>query len=81
MIIDDLVIPDPIKHQLKRLLSHIERSDSVAQAIRTSARAEGFALGLETLNALRLGDVENLYLAFEMALEERMKILTQSPKT
>jgi hypothetical protein len=81
MIIDDLVIPDPIKHQIKRLLSHIERSESVAQAIRTSARAEGFALGLETLNALRLGDVENLYLAFEMALEERMKVLTQSPKT
>jgi hypothetical protein len=76
MIIDDLVLPDPIKHQIKRLLSHIERSESVAQAIRTSARAEGFALGLETLHALRLGDVENLYLAFEVALEERMKVLT-----
>jgi hypothetical protein len=81
MIIDDLVIPDPIKHQIKRLLSHIEHSDSVAQAIRSSARAEGFALGLETLNALRLGDVEHLYLTFELALEERMKVLTQPPKT
>jgi hypothetical protein len=80
MIIDDLVIPDPIKVQLSRLLGHIERAESVAQAIRSSARAEGFALGLETLSALRLGDVENLYLAFEQAREERIKVLTRSVK-
>ncbi|MDB6143712.1 MAG: hypothetical protein JWP80_2756 [Pseudomonas sp.] len=80
MIIDDLVIPDPIKVQLTRLLCHIERAESVAQAIRASARAEGFALGLETLNALRLGDVENLYLTFEQAREARIKMLTRCAK-
>jgi len=75
MIIDALSIADPIKHQIRRLLSHIERSESLGQAIRAGARAEGFALGLETLNAMRVGDVENLYIVFEVALEERMKAL------
>lgn len=44
-------------------------------AANASATAKGFVLGLETAGALRAGDAENLYLVFESALQQRLKIL------
>lgn len=58
-----------------RLLAQISRADSITVAVKAGAIAEGFVLGLETAGVLGTGDAENLYLVFESALQQRLKIL------
>lgn len=61
-------MPEPVRLQVKKLLAHLESSESI-QAVRIAAqRAEGFVLGLETAGFH--GDLtEALYIGFENAAE------------
>ncbi|WP_150806220.1 hypothetical protein [Pseudomonas fluorescens] len=72
---EDVVLGPRTKREADRLLAQIGRADSMIVAVKAGARAEGFVLGLETAGALRAGDAENLYLVFESALEQRLRIL------
>jgi hypothetical protein len=42
-----------------------------SKLLRAADRAEGFALGIETLRALNPGEVEGLYLVFDRAFQAR----------
>jgi hypothetical protein len=42
-----------------------------SKLLRAADRAEGFALGIETVRALNQGDVEGLYLVFDRAYQAR----------
>lgn len=71
----DAVLGSNTKREADRLLTQIGRADSMIVAVKAGATAEGFVLGLETAGALSAGDAENLYLVFESALQQRLKIL------
>lgn len=72
---EDAVLVPKTKREADRVLAQIERADTMIIAVKAGARAEGFVLGLETAGALRAADAENLYLVFESALQQRLKIL------
>ncbi|WP_150805706.1 hypothetical protein [Pseudomonas fluorescens] len=72
---EDVVLGAKMKREADRLLAQIGRANTMIVAVKAGARAEGFVLGLETAGALRAGDAESLYLAFESAFEQRLKIL------
>ncbi|VVO21606.1 hypothetical protein PS723_04254 [Pseudomonas fluorescens] len=73
--VEDVVLGAKMKREADRLLAQIGRANTMIVAVKAGARAEGFVLGLETAGALRAGDAESLYLAFESAFEQRLKIL------
>lgn len=72
---EDVVLSPTIDREALKLLAQIGRADSMIVAVKVGARAEGFVLGLETAGALRLGDAKHLYIVFETATEERLKLL------
>jgi len=57
--------------QALKLLGAIEQARTQTEAWRAADRAEGFALGIETLRALNPGENERLYMVFEAALQVR----------
>ena len=66
-----LGLPSAIRVQASKLLRAISSSATLEDALRAADRAEGFALGIETVRALNLGDVEGLYLVFDRAYQAR----------
>jgi hypothetical protein len=54
------------------LLGAIEQARTKTEVWRAADRAEGFALGVETLRALNPSDNERLYMAFDQALQVRL---------
>lgn len=77
MIIETLTLAEPVKRQVVRLLKQIDQATSMIQAVKSGARADGFVLGLETVGALSHGEVNDLHLFFETALEARLRALAQ----
>lgn len=75
---DDVVLSEKTKREAERLLAQIVRADSMIVAVKAGARADGFVLGMEVAGGLRNGDAERLYIIFDNALEERLKLLTSS---
>jgi len=74
---EGVVLGEKMQREADRLLAEIVRADSMIIAVKAGARADGFVLGLETGRALRAGDAERLYIIFEAALVERLKILSR----
>lgn len=72
---EDSVLGARKKCEAGRLLAQIRGADSMIVAVKAGATAEGFVRGLEIAGALIAGDAENLYLVFESALQQRLKIL------
>lgn len=66
-----LGLPSAIRVQAGQLLRAISSAATLEDALRAADRAEGFALGIETLRALNQGDVEGLYLVFDRAYQAR----------
>lgn len=60
-----------IRTQASKLLRAISCAATLEEALRAADRAEGFALGIETVRALNPGDVEGLYLVFDRAYQAR----------
>ncbi|HEX8595733.1 MAG TPA: hypothetical protein VF682_21035 [Pseudomonas sp.] len=77
MIIETLVLSEPVKRQVLRLLNQIEHAHSMIQAVKSGARADGFVIGLEAAGALSPDEIDSLHLFFETALESRLKALAQ----
>lgn len=67
-----LNLPQALNTQALKLLGAIEQARTKTEAWRAADRAEGFALGIETLRALNPGDNERLYMAFDQALQGRL---------
>lgn len=66
-----LGLPAAIRAQASKLLRAISSAATREDALRAADRAEGFALGIETLRALNPGEVEGLYLVFDRAFQAR----------
>lgn len=67
-----LNLPQALNAQALKLLGAIEQARTKTEAWRAADRAEGFALGVETLRALNPGENERLYMAFDQALQVRL---------
>jgi len=69
--LEPLNLPSVIRLQASKLLRAITSAATLEDAVRAADRAEGFALGIETVRALNPGDVEGLYLVFDRAYQAR----------
>lgn len=75
--VEGVVLNEKMQREADRLLAQIVRADSMIIAVKAGARADGFVLGLDTSGVLRAGDAEKLYIIFEAALVERLKMLSR----
>ena len=67
-----LNLPSAVRTQADKLLQNINAGATVIDTLRTADRAEGFALGVETVRALRPADIEILYRAYDEATQSRL---------
>ena len=74
---DGVILSARIERDADKLLAQIERADSMIVAAKAGARAEGFVLGLESARAVADETVEQLYVIFGTATEERLKVLSK----
>lgn len=72
---DGITLSPKIDREADKLLAQIARADSMIIAAKAGARAEGFVLGLESARALNEATIDQLYLIFDMATEDRLKEL------
>lgn len=72
-----LNLPAAIRAQAAKLLHAINCAETLIETLRAADRAEGFALGIETVRALNPIDIENLYLVLENAAQARQSELEQ----
>ncbi|MET0950330.1 MAG: hypothetical protein ABWY17_17790 [Pseudomonas sp.] len=77
MNIETLILTEPVKRQVIRLLRQIEQASSMIQAVKSGARADGFVLGLEASGTVSHSEIDNLHVFFETALEARLRALVQ----
>lgn len=66
-----LNLPAATRTQASALLAVIYGASNRDELLRATGRAEGFILGLETLDALDAIDVQNLYVVVEVAALRR----------
>jgi hypothetical protein len=72
-----LHLPSAVHAQALKLLSTIAQASTVADTLHAADRAEGFALGIETVNALNPGATEGLYLVFDAVSQARQAELEE----
>ncbi|VVQ25981.1 hypothetical protein [Pseudomonas fluorescens] len=72
---DGVELSPKIEREADKLLAQIARADSMILAAKAGARAEGFVLGLEAAGALRESTIDQLYVIFDVATEERLRSL------
>jgi hypothetical protein len=73
---DGVELSPKIEREADRLLAQISQADSMIVAAKAGARAEGFVLGLESARALSEATIDQLYVIFDSATEERLRSLT-----
>lgn len=72
---EGVALSPKINREADKLLAQIARADSMIVAAKAGARAEGFVLGLESARALSEATIDQLYLVFDKATEDRLKEL------
>ena len=72
---EGISLSQKIEREADKLLAQIERADSMIVATKAGARAEGFVLGLESSGALNDSTIDQLYVIFDVATEDRLKAL------
>ncbi|WCM48969.1 hypothetical protein OH720_18330 [Pseudomonas sp. WJP1] len=70
--LEPLNLPSSIRVQADKLLLAIRSGRTLPDTLRAADRAEGFALGLDTVRVLHAIDVEGLYRAFDDAAQIRL---------
>jgi hypothetical protein len=66
-----LNLPAAIRAQASKLLTAIRMAHTLDDLVRAGVRAEGFALGIETVRALNPIDIENLLCGYESTVQKR----------
>ncbi|MFW9082392.1 hypothetical protein ACOI9X_24425 [Pseudomonas sp. P2757] len=69
--LSELSLPAALRTQASALLDIINGASNRDELLRAVGRAEGFVLGLETLDARNAIDVQNLYVVVEAAAHRR----------
>ncbi len=77
MTLDDLTLPLDVRTQAARLLDLIQNAESMSQATRNGAVAEGFVLGMATLKSMNAQTLEELDLLFSQATDQRLVELSR----
>lgn len=72
-----LKLPTSVHFRAHKLLSSITQANTVADTLHAADRAEGFALGIETVKALNPAAIEALYLIFDHASQARQAELDE----
>ena len=72
---EGVALSPKIEREADKLLAQISRADSMIIAAKAGARAEGFVLGLESARAVNEATIDQLYVIFDNATEERLKTL------
>lgn len=72
---DGITLSPKIDREADKLLAQIARADSMIVAAKAGARAGGFVLGLESARALTEATIDQLYVIFDSATENRLKEL------
>lgn len=67
-----------IERAADKLLAEIARADSMIIAAKAGARAEGFVYGLESARALTESTIDKLYVIFDNATDNRLRVLTST---
>ncbi|RJX74951.1 hypothetical protein [Pseudomonas sp. LS-2] len=67
-------LPDVVRQQANKILHEIETSGSMIAAVKNSARANGFVLGLQCAN-LPAAHCEDLADLFDSATEKTLRAL------
>lgn len=73
----ELNLPRLVQARARKLLSAITEASTVADTLHAADRAEGFALGIETVKALNPAAIEALYLVFDHASQARQAELDE----
>ena len=73
---DGITLSPKIEREAEKLLAQISRADSMIVAAKAGARAEGFVLGLESARALNDATIDQLYVVFDAATEDRLRALS-----
>jgi hypothetical protein len=71
------LLPFDVRKQATRLLDLIQNAESMTQANRNDAVAEGFVLGMSTLKFMHAQTLEQLDLLFSQAIDKRLVELSQ----
>ncbi|MGY3026180.1 hypothetical protein ACVWXR_004015 [Pseudomonas lurida] len=74
---DGITLSPKIGREADKLLAQISRADSMIVAVKAGARAEGFVLGLESARALTEATIDQLYVIFDSATEQRLRALAE----
>jgi hypothetical protein len=77
MTLDALTLPPDVQRQAARLLDLIQNAESMSQANRNGAVAEGFVLGMATLKSMHAQTLEQLDLLFSQATDQRLVELSR----
>ncbi|WP_213881180.1 hypothetical protein [Pseudomonas sp. dw_358] len=77
MNLDTYPMPPNVRKQAKRLLDQIQNSDSMLHCVKCGARAEGFVLGIQTLEAISADTLENMDILFSKATDARLVELSR----
>ena len=72
-----LNLPHAVYVRALKLLNSIAQASTVADTLHAADRAEGFALGIETVKALNPAVIESLYVAFDQASQARQQELVE----
>lgn len=75
--LDTYPMPPAVRKQARRLLEQIQNSDSMLHCVKCGARAEGFVLGIQTLEAVPADTLENLDILFSKATDNRLVELSR----
>ncbi|QSL86219.1 hypothetical protein [Pseudomonas atacamensis] len=76
-VLRELNLPHSVQVQALKLLTAIADASTVADTLHAADRAEGFALGIETVKALNPALIESLYVAFDQASQARQQELVE----
>lgn len=77
MTLDTLTLPIDVRNEAARLLNLIQNAESMSQANRNGAVAEGFVLGMSTLKSMHGQTLEQLDLLFSQATDQRLVELSR----
>lgn len=69
-------LPEPIKRQAERIIHEIESAGSMILAVKSGAKAQGFIIGIICCAGLSTERCELLSERFDIAVEQRLKVLT-----
>lgn len=72
MNFEKIVMPDSVRKEALQILSDIERADDLLEVTRMGGIAEGFAMGVGCVGAVRPIELDALEIIFTQAFDRRL---------